>query len=325
MLQATDREVVRFDLTFDTNPSGLTVPMTEIGTYLLDRVQAGLAVSAIEAERYLLLIADGRMVALPSGARALSLLFHLGDPDASDASVIHLKKRTLRHFQKEEEEGRAVSAHLLLCLEPATPRGRIYRALLEKVVGLGQSRVKPELQRQLRQVFRDKEIPVTDIDGNERKAIPRVELQPVASERLKAELQDGTKIGTVRLVNSRIEDGGFDPPAFAEIKRREMALKVDVPLGMKAEEALRALQLFARENRFDEMYVQWERPKPASADERVMPNRAKIDVMNDDIGETLFAQRHIIKLAERMNDCVPALRDDMIDAMAALLDQAQRG
>ena len=319
MQQSKQREVVRFDLAFDTNPAGETVPMEEIARYLLERVKDGLAVNRIESERFLMQITDGRIVRLPSGAKALALLFQFGDPDASDASLIHLQTRKVRHFGKGDDEARAVSAHLLFNLEPASPRGRVYRALLEKVTGLGQSRIRPELQRQLRTVFRDKEIPVIDIDGNERKALPRVELSVVANERLKAELDEGSQLGSVRLVQARIAENRFDPPPFAQIKRREMRLKGSVPIGQRATDVIRAVQTFARQHEFEEMYVEWHRPKSAELTSREVPNRAKIDVMNDDIGETLFAKRYIIELGSVMNDCVEQLRDDMITEMGSLL------
>jgi hypothetical protein len=323
MLPSTEREVVQFHIELETDPPGRLGSLQEIGELLIKRVEQGLCVTPIENERTLIAISDARFVEVGGNSKGgLALLFDLVDPQASIAANRHMTTRELRHFIKKDGEGRAVSAHMLLKLTPATTGGKVYQALLENAVGLGRSRVGPHLQRQVKQLFKDHEVTVEDADGAQQIARPAVRMNAVYNDKLKSTINDA-ELSEVKLVQTDVSEGAFDPPDIAKVQRREMRLKLDVPMHMSAKAALDTITPWAKKQGFQELHVRW-RPKPeseASLGGAVanLHNRAKIDLNNADIGEALCARRHFVTLDSDMSDCVEKIRDDMVSAMAALI------
>jgi hypothetical protein len=171
------------------------------------------------------------------------------------------------------------------------------------------------LAREFAQIFKDKELTVENVDGNDVKARPTIDMDAVASERLKKGMKDG-KLREVTLIDSTFHEEGFDAPDAVKIKRREMSLKVDVPVGKTIHQALEAVRPWARDKGFDQMYVTWERAKPTDAiveSLRATPERAKIDLAQADIGETLFAQKEFVRLELPLTDLCLDLSDELVD------------
>ena len=321
MQSRLERQIVYFDLTLNTNPPGRLPAMTELARYLKERVDADFCTSLIESERYLISITQARMLRKANGGAALGLLFAFADPDAADPANMHLETREVRFFDKLEGEGRAVSAHAVMDLEPRFVGDQVFRVLLENADRLGKTRVKQMLARQFAQVFKDKELTVENRDGAEVRARPTVDLSAVASDRLKQGLKNG-RLKEVKLIDSTLHEDGFDAPEAVEIRRREMSLKVDVPAGKTITDALETIRPWAREKGFDRMYVEWERAKEPGAEQtlsRSASERAKIDLAQADIGETLFAKKEFVTLECSLPDLCQDFSDELLDAMLAIL------
>lgn len=322
MKNEKERQVVFFDLTLDTSPPGRLPPMNELAEFLIERIEAGLCSRLVERDRYLISIEHGRIVRKADGAPALAMLFIFADPDAADPANMHLRTKRVRRFEKEEGEGRAISAHVLIDLVPKHENGRIFRVLLEHAERLGKTRIRAEIQNHVKQVFKDKEITVETADGDDVVARPSVQLHAIANERLRAGMADGT-LQEVRLIDTHVPEGGFDAPEPVEIKRREMALKVQVPIGQRVDDVLNAIRPWAREQGFHEMYVRW---MPANGHEALAPGApqrkpqaAKINLAQDDIGETLYAQKEFVVLEEALSDLSTDISDELIGAMLRML------
>lgn len=322
MQNQRERQVVFFDLAIGTSPPGRLPSMSDIARFLIERVQAGHCTRVIEGERYLIGITQAELVPLADGGEALAMLFVFADPDAADPANMHLQTRIVRRFAKEDGEGRAVSAHALMDLAPRQYGGHIFRVLLEGADRLGKTRVRSHLQAQFKAIFKDKEITVETADGEDAPAKPKLDLDAVAGDRLRAGMRDGT-LKEVRLIDAAAKDRGFDAPPPIQVRRREMALKVDVPAGKTIEETLKLVKPWARENGFEEMYVRWVRERPEDADGEAIaplqPERAKINLAQEDIGETLYAKKEFVSLAAPLGDLCDDLSDEMVRAMAALL------
>lgn len=322
MKNEKERQVVFFDLTLDTTPPGRLPPMNEVAEFLIERIEAGLCSRLVERDRYLISIEQGRIVRKADGAPALAMLLIFADPDAADPANMHLRTKRVRRFEKEEGEGRAISAHVLMDLTPRHENGRIFRVLLEHAERLGKTRVRVEIQNHVKQVFKDKEITVETVDGDDVVARPSVQLHAIANERLRAGMADGT-LQEVRLIDTHVPEGGFDAPDPVEIKRREMALKVQVPMGQRVDDVLNAIRPWARAQGFHEMYVRW---MPANDHEALAPGAsqrkpqaAKINLAQDDIGETLYARKEFVVLEEALSDLSTEISDELIDAMLRML------
>lgn len=248
------------------------------------------------------------------------MLFDLVDPLASTAANRNMETRKVRLFEKHEGEGRAVSAHMLLALD-SPDRSNRYKALLEVAVGLGQSRIKPHLQRVLKRIFDEQGYEVEDADGNRVPARPAFNMNAVHKDRLKEEIGDA-EISELVLIHASVPKGEFDAPGVVKVTRREMRLKVEKSMAHKAEVVLKALKPWAKDQGYDQVYIRWRRAEEETlgrSDSSQGYNRATIDLQNADIGETLFARRHFVTLREEMVDCSESLRDDMVAAMVELL------
>lgn len=326
MQNQLERQVVFFDFSLSTTPPGRLPPMSDIARFLIERVENDLCTRNIESDRYLIGITKARIEPLSDGREALAMLFVFADPDAADPANMHLGTRAVRRFEKLDGEGRAVSAHALIDLSPRHPQGHIFRVLLEGADRLGKTRVRSHLQAQFKAIFKDKEITVETVDGVEAAASPKIDLDAVASDRLRAGISAGT-LKEVRLIDAGVRDRGYDAPPPVEVRRREMSLKVNVTPGQRIEDVLNAIKPWARENDFEEMYVRWVPDQPAergdAADESDWapphPERAKINLAQEDIGETLYARKEFVSLRLPMSDLADDLNDEMVGAMAAFL------
>jgi len=315
-----ERQIVYFDLTINTDPPGRIYDPQEVAKYLVERVEADLCVRRIEADRYMLSIARARIEQDADGHSVLAMLFIFADPDAADAANMHLETRAVRLFEKLDGEGRAFSAHAVMDLRPRV--GNTFRVLLENAERLGKTRVQQMLHREIKQVFKDKEITVADADGEDVPAKAAVSLSTVASERLRAGVQAGT-LSEVRLIDAIVDDQGFDAPAGVEVRRREMSLKVDVPVGQQIVDFLAELRPWGLRQGFDKMYVEWKTPVADEGDEmlalRTRTERAKIDLAQADVGETLFARKEFVTLEQRLNELSVEISDELLGKMIALL------
>ncbi len=317
------RQVVFFDLKLDTTPPGRLPPMREIAEYLIERIDAGLCTRLVERERYLISIQHGQILEKADGSHALALLFAFADPDAADPANMHLRTGAVRRFEKLAGEGRAISAHALIDLTPRHENGRIFRVLLEHAERLGKIRVRTELHKNFKRVFEDKEITVEDANGEEVKARPKIDLDAVASDRLRQGIAQGT-LKEVKLIDTSALAADFDAPDPVKIRRREMTLKVDVPLGQQVAQVLEAIKPWARGQGFNEMYVQWVPAAPAGQDDDLglanEPQKAKINLAQDDIGETLYARKEFVELADPLGDLSTEISEELIGGMLRMLD-----
>jgi hypothetical protein len=143
---------------------------------------------------------------------------------------MHLETRAVRRFAKEQGEGRAFSAHALLDLTPREFGGSVFRVLLENAERLGKTRVKAELARQFKEMFAEKEITVENVDGDDVPAKPKLDLDTIASERLRQGMREG-ELKEVKLIDAKAVDREWDAPEAVKVRRREMSLKVQVPVG----------------------------------------------------------------------------------------------
>lgn len=316
MTPASEREVVQFTISLNTSPLGRFDDIEPLAEQIVHDVRSGMCVAAIEAERMQIGLSDAQIIKLPDGGKALAMLFDLTDPFATVPANRHMRTRKVRLFDKEQDEGRAVSAHMLMALTPMDGSRR-YRALLEHSIGLGQSRIKPHLQRVLRRIFEVQGYTVEDADGRNVAAKPVFGMEAVRSDKLEESIERA-EISELVLIHTGVPKGEFDAPDVVQVTRREMRVKVARTFTGEFMKVLKAIKPWATENHYNQVYVRWKRQPDERALEgtsKVQYNRATIDLRNADFGETLFAKRHFITLDRDMVDCVETLRDDMIGKM----------
>lgn len=87
---------------------------------------------------------------------------------------------------------------------------------------------------------------VENADGDEVKARPKIDLDAIASDRLRQGMADA-ELKEVKLIDTRAIEQDFDAPEPVEIRRREMSLKVHVPLGQHVSNVLEQIKPWARD------------------------------------------------------------------------------
>ncbi|WP_157216072.1 hypothetical protein [Flavisphingomonas formosensis] len=320
MQNSHERQIVHFHMTVNTSPAGHLPDMELIAAHLIQRVRAGKTIQPVEAERYQIAITHAEITPKPNGGKALVMLFTFADPDAAAAANIHLPTRRVRRLEKLRDEARGYSAHVIMDLSPMGQNDHTYAVLLESAERLGKTRVRQMLDFQFRSIFHDARFVIPDAAGNPVMAKPRITLDTVASEKLRAAARGEAELKQLRLIDVS-PPKGFDPPAGAKVRRREMFLTVDVPAAMALEDFLKSIQPWALQEGFEDMYVVWERPPesvPAGTLSRSQTERAKIDLAQADIGETLFARKQFVNLAIPLDDLSTSISAELTQAMLAM-------
>jgi hypothetical protein len=133
-----------------------------------------------------------------------TILLHHGDAAAADPALMKLRGGNIRKFGKQEDEGVAHAAHLLISTKKhLSPSGQS-RALLERVPNLGRSTVITFLNRLLRLRAAKDRLEYEDKKAKRQKRYhPKLAAQQQLSHRLRADLEQG-KLSRVEFITRNV-------------------------------------------------------------------------------------------------------------------------
>ena len=309
MIDAYERFVLMFDLTLRTARVETELPEFEkVAETLLNRVRNKKATlvlrpySGYNGEAPWLRIKDGKVVS-QGGKKYLALLFSIGDPRAANPVFEHADTAVLREIEKEEKEGKAVTAHCLISMKPGK-FGR-HRVIVEDVRGLGKTRLREILASELKAASQELGMVRTNNAGDDVDTYIIPDLEGHASEKIKDSLKRGTLSG-IWLVDTTAK-GKFDEVEGVRIARRE--IKFDV----KDKSAIERLKIWGSERDFDQMRLVWNDPEGAGR-----PERASVDITQQDVAETYFVRQRKVKLSKPLPEAVENLRNEMTKKMLAV-------
>lgn len=315
MTPSREREIVQFTIKLDTEPEGRTDDIETLSGFIVDAVKKGECIKDIDNARMQIAISDAKVYTHgTTGDKALALLFDITDTEATIPANRDMKTRDTRYFDREDDEGRALSAHMVMSLKPFADGSNRFRALLEVASGLGRTRIAPHFQRVLKKIYKEQDFKVITSDGDTVKARPVTTFTAVRSDKLKDEI-DQSEIKELVLHDTMAEQSEFDLTGVAKVRTREMRLKVRSDMVNNLRTVLGTVTPWAKKNNYDQITVRWKRNYTDSAlekNDKELYGRAKIDTNNSDIGETLFAKKHFISLDEDMTDCVEKICEDMV-------------
>ncbi|NVD44060.1 hypothetical protein [Qipengyuania atrilutea] len=309
MLDAYERFVLMYDLTLRTARVETEMPaFREVADAMLSRIRAKQATlvlrpySGYRGEAPWLRIKDGKKI-VRDGEEYLALLFSVGDPRAANPVFEHADTAVLREIEKEEREGKAVSAHCVISLEPVK-FGR-HRVIVEDIRGLGKTRLRDILGSELKAVSETYGLSRTNNAGEETATYIIPDLEGYASEKIEASLKRGTLSG-VWLVDTNSK-AVLDEVPEAKIARRE--IKIDVA----AASMIPKITVWGRERNFDKMRLVWNDPEGTGR-----PERASVDITQQDVAETSFVKQRKVTLEKPLAEAVEQLRPDMLTKMINL-------
>lgn len=306
MTDAYERFVLMYDMRLKTARKETELPdFKKVAKALLARVKAGksvLTLRAYEGEGNFspwLRIKDGKFVDTTSG-EALALLFSIGDPRAANPVFEHSETAELREVEKQEKEGKALSAHCVISVAPSGP-GR-HSVLVEDVRGLGRTRLRDILASELKCVSEDFGLQYTNNSGDVVDTYIIPDLQGHMSEKISTSINRSTVSG-VWLIDSSV-NAKLDEVPEAKVARKE--IKFDV----QDMNVIEKISNWGKRNNYDKMRLVWNDPEGVGK-----PERASVDLTQKDVSDTYFVKQRKVKLSKPMPDAVKEMREEMIKKM----------
>lgn len=305
MLDSLERYVLLYDLRLRTARKQTEFPsLDELVVALTKRVNGGK--SRIELPAYegstdapWLRIKRAR-VDDTNGVKFLQLLFSVGDPRAANPSFEHSETAVLRTVEKLEKEGKALTAHCTIALQENA--GKRHKMMVEDIRGLGRTRLQELLAHEFKAISNEFGLEYTNNSGEQVETYIIPEIEGYRSEKIKDSIGRGTLTG-VYLIDTRSKES-LDEVPNAKIARRE--IKIDLTDGS----LLSAVAQWGAGKKYDRMRLVWNDPEGVGK-----PERASVDITQNDVQNTYFVKQYKIKLSHPLDEAAPELRDDVLIAM----------
>lgn len=311
MIDAYERFVLIYDMALRTARKATELPeLSEMVDALVRRIKDGKSLLVLEPqsegqEAPWLRIKDAQIFTHGDGNEEyLGLLFSIGDPRGANPVFEHSDTAELREVERLEKEGKALTAHCVIALK-STGFNR-YKIVLEDVRGLGKTRFREMLARELKIISEEMQLEYTNNAGEQVSTyiIPSVEGH--ADEKLKASLERGTISGVWLVDTTRAQT--FDEVPGARVSRREIKFEVkELPV-------IERLKQWGKDNAYDRMRLTWNDPEGTGK-----PERASVEITQKDVAETYFVKQCKVKLEEKLPEAVGMLRGEMVRQMIALV------
>ena len=242
------------------------------------------------------------------------LLLSLSDKDAPDAVYENFENGETRRFPKEENEGNATTAHVLInqSTKFTTP---YHLVLIEKATGLTISII----ERYLTFLLNDKLFMVTyEKEGEQKPYRPIFEILGHQSNTIRRALETGI-VQDIELISHKEKSAGFDEYPFVKEEKEEFQIvlqeKVDPN---KFKEFVQVLRGKPDYSKFEHMFVR------IKDDGEGTIKRAEIDPDTDFL-EDAFIQTELLKDFETpLEQAHAGIRDDMVVKMLKIMEKTLR-
>lgn len=309
MLDLWKRWVQFHELYIKSNPE--EAPLIDLQTLVphwLTRIKAQEAVKLINKESAAVRIVDAKH---DKQGKFLALLLQYTDKNVTDPAFSHLETGELRVEPKLDGEGIAVSAHVLICLEPHDPEKMLYQFLLEEVPGLGRSRVSDFIYSELRTIADGLfDYPDPDNGFKQKSYLPAAEILGTPSKKFTDEIEAGCEVRGIELVKfaqgtTKIDEEGF----YTETSRiLKLIPAKDAPL----EGIMSRVKKLAKKDGYADIKFRYKHPG----------GKQKTATMNgtlSDTVDTLVLRTEEIKSDEMLAQCSKELVANFVKEMKRLL------
>lgn len=241
------------------------------------------------------------------GDDCVCLLIGMSNDDIPDGANEDKSTGKVRLLSRLGNESPALSAHVLIRLNP-NPRNNItYATLVEKVTGLGLE----SIRRFLRHVFTE--------TCDERRLQPEtnklkwykvmIELQGHKSTTISNELSNGGKLSGIRFSNTELTSDGLGEEAYPVVTTRSVELKLqNKPTGEAAKEWLKKV-IGRSKDEYEEARIMIV---PEGANQKTSP----LDMELEDVLSGYFIKdEEFGDFDTDLNTCEEKIRRDLVDRM----------
>ena len=312
MIDSFERYVLLYDLKLRTARKNIEFPtLSEMAPALVNRVRNNDSYMFLrsDSEDYpppWVRIKDAKIVDIAADRQGLALLFSIGDPRGANPSFENSKTAVIRTIEKEENEGKAVAAHCVISLtERPTQR---YRMVMEDIRGLGRTRLRDMLAREIKAISQDYNLEYTNNSDEQVDTYIIPDLEGHKSEKLTESLKRGT-ISGVQLVDNNSTQH-LDEIDGAKITRRELKVAVAHVQGQDKTSVLERIKQWAAEKNYDRMKLVWNDPEGAGK-----PEKAWVETAQQDVQDTYFIKQVKVRVDQPLDEACESLRDDLVTAI----------
>lgn len=311
MLDLWERWVQFQELYLESEPlEAPTISFSTLVPLWVQRINSKQSVKLINKDTAAIRAIDARY---DTQQKTLTVLLQYADTNVTDPAFSDLKTGKLRVEPKLKGEGVAVSAHLVVSVEPNDTLGKKYKLLLEEVPGLGRSAVSPFIRSELKEISKDL-FEYNDPDDNNRlkKYLPAAEILGTPSKQLQEELEDGCILQGIELVQFTHAKPAIDEEGFYTETSRHVKLVPHKDGVNSLVDALKHALNFAKSNGYSDVKLRYKHPK---GKQKTATMGSKIS----DVSDVLVLQSEAVKADEILAQCSEKIVPSIADKMAALL------
>jgi hypothetical protein len=242
-----------------------------------------------------------------------TILLHHGDAAAADPALMKLRGGKIRKFGKQEDEGVAHAAHLLISTKKHLSSSGQSRALLERVPNLGRSAVITFLNRLLRLRAVKARLEYEDKKAKRQKRYhPKFAAQQQLSHRLRADLEQG-KLSRVEFITRKVAGGFEEKNRVVPVTQIITHKIIDAPTGNRALELIKRLKSYAVKHNFEEMQIHFTK---TDTDQHISP-RFATDI--NDAEDAIYSRFEVLsEFDEPLEQCPIAMVKKLRDQMSTL-------
>lgn len=294
------------------------VPIDDLLSGLIARYNSDESIKEIDAKTATVRI---KRLLYNSGNRTLTLLFQLADAKVADPSFAHLKTGKARRVRKHPNEGGAVTAHVVIDLNPdvegkAKGSNYQYPMLIEEVPRLTRLHIMSLLQQELKQASKAADLTYEPQPGKKHSVRAKTDIEGQMAD-LGEELFNGQVRGVELYTYEQVGDGLDDEYALKE-KRRSLTLRPAEPAtGSKIKAFVDFAKGIGRREKLGHMRLRYER---ADGKERT----AAMDVgmaahQEDRLANALTKCEYLNGFDPPLEQCEDEIRTDLANRMLKVL------
>jgi len=223
------------------------------------------------------------------------LLFQLSDENASDPVFGNLKSWKLRDEAKQDGEGLAVSAHMIISLKPSEEAGHTHIAAFELVPGFGQSFMGRFLKHLFYIAYLNETFTDHDDEKKKKRVWPIPELDSHPSQTLK-DIVENRQLTNISFITREVTQG-MDQQAYTSTIEKYAKLKINT-ISNDPYEWIKNLRSNGLSQGFEDMRVSFKSPSS-----KVSKSESILLQKNQDAATALFSQQHRVELDKDMKQC----------------------
>lgn len=249
-----------------------------------------------------------------SGSNHAEILFQMTDPSIPDNVLSDRDNGGLRVAERKSSEDPAVSAHMVVDLNPSFDHTRTYPACIENIDHLSRSLMVQYINEWMASTLSTQK--TRKREKKPRTHQPRIEFIAPLSQTIQTMLEDGGILKGVKWVEDQLVEKTFGDRAYPVLKRTDVGMTVkNRPTGDAAKKILMDLADTAFGIKSKAIKVTIEDGNKKSKTIGLDPSK------NNVLSNVFIPQAHFDNFKTPMAMCEPTTRRDLVDQMIKALVQ----